>query len=278
MCPEFSRGQRGVRVPKNAGGMGLSEFYVMKYEAKGWEDLNLDQNIDSSEVDSDGGSINRSDNIPVSIPDNKPWKDLNATKSGQECESIGANYHLISNAEWIAISRDIENIGKNWTGGRVGSGCLFSGNHDTTTVGTGENLGDSCGYSTGSTEDGIDRDIRARHILSNGQVVFDLAGNIGEWVDWDMDTPGFQLGPETCTGCEELSSVTCIELIDVDYNTRNGGYTSTQGTGLVCGGSGGAGLRGGAYGHANAGLFAISFTGSEHTTGSSRGYRCVYRP
>jgi hypothetical protein len=117
-----------VLVPPNAGGMGLGAFYVMKYEAKAWHDVNADGVVDSGEVNSLGLSVETETAIPLSIADNQPWRMINANESFAECESLGENYSLISNPEWLAIAREIENIASNWTAGSVGSGCLFRGN------------------------------------------------------------------------------------------------------------------------------------------------------
>jgi len=40
----------------------------------------------------------------------------------EACESIEA--HLMTNAEWMAIARDAEQVKSNWSGGDVGSGSL----------------------------------------------------------------------------------------------------------------------------------------------------------
>ncbi|MFT6633400.1 MAG: sulfatase activating formylglycine-generating enzyme [Bacteriovoracaceae bacterium] len=259
-----------VRIPANAGGMGLSEFYVMKYEAKAWNDGNTNSTIDGGEVDTDGTGVATGSNVPVSIADNQPWRSIDANDSAAECESLGANYHLISNPEWMAIARDIENVNANWTGGTVGTGCLFRGNSGDTT----------CGYNSATDPDsGTGRDARAKHSLSTGQEIFDISGNVWEWTDWDAATVGFQIGPTTCTTSAELPSVACGALADADYNTNNGGYTRTEGVGYYFGGSGGAALRGGSWDNSTlAGAFTLYLFDSPTITLTDIGFRCVFRP
>jgi len=46
----------------------------------------------------------------------------------QKLVSEAAGYHLITNWEWMAIARDIEQVPENWTGGAVGSGMIKRGN------------------------------------------------------------------------------------------------------------------------------------------------------
>lgn len=274
-----------VRVPANAGGMGLSEFYVMKYEAKAWNDGNTNSTIDGGEIDTDGLSVATGSNIPVSIADNQPWRDINANDSAAECESLGPNYHLISNPEWMAMARDIENVDSNWTGQSVGIGCLYRGNSGEATVGLGTTNGDSCGYDGANPEEGTGRDLRAKHTLSNGQEVFDLAANVDEWVDFDKDTVGFQEHTTVCSssgGFIEFPSVSasCPGLVDVDYNTSNGGYDSNQGIGqyYASGGSGAIQRGGRPTNTSNAGVF-LFYIGANASSGNTVvGFRCVYRP
>ena len=244
----------------------------MKYEAKAFNDENNNSTIDGSEIDTDGIGVAMASNVPVSIADNQPWRETLADDAAAECESLGTNYHLISNEEWIAIAREIELQDANWTGATVGSGCIIRGNSGDTT----------CGYSSTTNPDsGTGRNARAKHVLSNGEEIYDISGNLWEWADWDKNTSGFQIGPTTCGG-SELPSVVCGDIADVEFNTNNGSYTRTEGTGFFYGGSGGAALRGGYWSNTTyAGAFSLSLNStplSPSTIGSRIGFRCVFRP
>lgn len=259
---DIDLGEEWTRVPANAGGVGLPYFFVMKYEAKAF---------DGTTVDATGSAVDASIHTPVSVPDNLPWRNINADDAAAECESLGAGYHLISNAEWMAIVRNAEVQNTNWTGGTVGTGCMFAGNTSHPT----------CGYSHGGIDQGSSRNPLAKVTLSNGQEVYDLAGNVWEWTDWDMNTAGFQIGPQTCTsGTGEIELFSCPDLVDIDYNTVNGSYNrNDHGTGRLYLGSGGAFIRGGDNGNgANAGLFSLSFQLGASATSATYGFRCVYRP
>ena len=260
-----------VFIPANTGGMGLNAFYVMKYEAKAWNDINADGEIDVGEVDSNGRSVNTASHIPISFADNQPWREISANDSAAECESLGVKYHLISNPEWMAIARDIEDVNSNWTGGNVGSGCLFRGN-------SGDTI---CGYNSATDPDsGAGRNVRAKHTLSTGDEIFDLAGNLSEWTDWDGSSAGFQTGPTSCaTGWTNLTAVNCGALSSDDYDTANGTYTADQGVGRFYGGAGGASARGGLYFYSSqCGVFSLSFDVLPTSTNQGYGFRCVYRP
>ena len=260
-----------IRIPANAGDMGLDEFFVMKYEAKAWNDENLDAVVDAGEASSGGNGPDINSFIPISIPENQPWRNIDADDATAECESLGVNYHLISNEEWMAIARDIEQVHSNWTGGAVGSGCMFRGNSGETT----------CGYdATGDPDSGLVRNSRAKYTLSNAEEIFDLSGNVLEWTDWDKDTLGFQLAPIGCLASwTEIPSVSCGALLDSDFNSINGSYTSTEGAGLFYGGFGGAAQRGGDHNDTNrVGPYMLHLSSARANINLSVGFRCVYRP
>ena len=155
--------------------MGLKSFWVMKYEAKAWSDQNQDQAVDvNSEVDADGLSVNLLSSQPVSVAEGLPWREISASNSANECESKGPGFDITSNKEWMALARDIEQQDLNWSSGNVGAGCIFQRNNDSDPV---------CGYDGENPEGGSNRDMRASFILSNGEVIFDLAGNVRERVE-----------------------------------------------------------------------------------------------
>jgi formylglycine-generating enzyme required for sulfatase activity len=289
--PGTAASEEWIEVPADAGGLGLPSFWVMKYEAKAWDDSDTDNEIDPGEVDTDGldGATDNWGNAthkPVSIADNQPWREIDANGAAAECESLGAGYDLISNDEWMAIARDAEGVAENWTGNSVGTGCLFRGNSGETATGDGNGASDSCGYNGADPEEGSVRDIRAKLKLSNGEEVYDFAGNVSEWSDWDDPTSpsvGFQTAPDT-SSCShgELTSVagSCGGILaDTDYNTSNGGYTITQGVGYFYRGSGSAALRGGSWGNGTvAGAFYLGLYSGPSVSNNYVGFRCVYRP
>lgn len=273
--PEFFDGEEWIQVPANAGGMGLASFYVMKHEAKGWRDTNSDGLIDTSSelFTSVGGTDSNYDiTTPVSVAQNKAWFSIPPLRASAACASRGENYDLISNEEWIAIARDVEGVDANWTGGSVGSGCLFNGNSAHST----------CGYGTQLGETGVDKNVRGIHTLSNAETIYDMAANFEEFVDWDKDTPGFQTAPTTCSQTyTELPSVNCAEFSDTQINTLNGTYTTSQGVGIFYGNnynSDGTAIRGGYWSSMSyAGIYALNFVNGTYG-GNMRGFRCVYRP
>ena len=46
------------------------------------------------------------------------------------CEVLGANYHLITDNEWLTIAHNIEMVSTNWNSSVVGTGFIYSGHND----------------------------------------------------------------------------------------------------------------------------------------------------
>jgi len=280
--------------------LGASDdFCVMQFEAKAWDDAsgNGDGEVDAGEIDSDGcneascstGNWGLANNLPASIDVGKPWRRIAQTSAKAECESLGAGYDLISNPEWMTIARNIEAQAANWSGGSVGSGCLFRGNNLTA---------DACGYNAASDpESGSGRDTKAKLTLSNGEEIWDFSGNVWEWVDWTLGGTLAQVIPankayvlsdggprpawrEFNTLDTKISNGNEMETIT--WQPLDSSLTSTNGIGQYYAGesySGGAAIRSGSYGgDLLTGVFTLRLSYNKEWTQSSIGFRCVYRP
>ena len=221
-------------------------------------------------------------------------------------------YDLITNDEWQALARDIELVASNWSEGAVGSGDLskgFSGG-SLGVVGasllvaekddnkacsgiTDINGANPCSGTTWNTQ-------RRTFTLSNGEVIWDLAGNAWEWVK-DNNTALSNQARMNSAFSNDMNTYILENGASgsVSRNTKghfgsHGSYTkdlvlktylSSQ-TGTVAGL-----LRGGAY-HEQAGLFSVMFglpidqlpsvpsQSPEQNTSyhNTLGFRCVYRP
>jgi hypothetical protein len=126
---------------------GKTYFYVMQYQAR-----------------NNGG-------VPTSTGNGLPWTNISQLDAIQKSKDAG--YHLITNWEWMAIARDIEQVPENWTGGAVGSGMVKRGNVGITDDGS---------YDGANPETGILND-KAKLKLSNGEEIYHFSGNVWEWVD-----------------------------------------------------------------------------------------------
>lgn len=235
--------------------LGVDAFCVMQYEAKN---------------DGSGNAVSQAGGTP--------WVSINQAGAKTECTSLGANYDLISNPEWMALAHNAEAQDANWSNGTVGDGCLFRGNNGTDDV---------CGYDGANPESGTGRDTKAKHVLSNGDELWDLAGNAWEWVDWSLGG-GLTMGPTSCTlnAWTEFPVVACDALAAADYMPDNPSgqivsiYNSDFGLGTFIASTGDAAvLRGGAWVHGtNAGAFTLNLHGDASFPSPYIGFRCVYRP
>jgi formylglycine-generating enzyme required for sulfatase activity len=120
--------------------------------------------------------------------------------------------------------------------------------------------------------------------LSTGGVVWDVGGNIWQWVLDNNDTNagnfGASSGLRAGTGTwYEYNDTATLTAGDKLLFGSAGGYTSAQNTGQVFGGSVGAVLRGGRWASAaRTGVFGGALDNGVSTAGASFGFRCVYVP
>jgi hypothetical protein len=217
-----------------------------------------------------------------SVPEGKPWRYMNAVVARDACRALGPEFDLISNPEWMTIARDAEGVGANWSGGAPGAGRIVEGCTDgapgtiAATAGDGRdpyvNTNNSAADAPGS---GWEQ--RRTVVLSTGGVVWDLAGNVQEWIDW---RPGGALDPAPACAGGELPAVTCAGYAADDFNSRAGTYDTTTGVGLVIGGDGNAVRRSGQNGDrppGYAGIYALNMNRNVGDSFPATGFRCVMR-
>ncbi len=144
-----------IAVPGNPL-YGTQDFCVMKYEAKAV-----------------GGVARRQ-------AAETPWVSINQTTARTACQTAGGR--LMNLRERQTIARNLEGVGSNWSGGSVGSGSLWRGHSDNAPAGAlAASTNDADGYSgTGNVAPSVER---RTHTLSNGQVIWDMSGNVWEWLD-----------------------------------------------------------------------------------------------
>ncbi len=174
-----------IIVPGN-GTYGTSDFCAMKYEAKaddngdGIGDTN--QSTTSNTWPNDTYPISATRKL-VSTAAGYPVANINQTNA----ISYAANYtygcssgcHLITEAEWMTIAQNVLSVPSNWTGGSVGNGEIYSGNNDNVpSVALQASTDDNGYFGTGNSSPS--NQLRTL-TLTNGEVIWDMAGNIDEW-------------------------------------------------------------------------------------------------
>ena len=227
---------------------GKQYFYVMKYQAR---------NV--------GG-------VPTSTGDGLPWVSISQLDAIQKSKDAG--YHLMTNWEWMAIARDIEQVPENWTGGQVGSGMIKRGNVGITDAGS---------YDGDNPETGILND-KAKLKLSNGEEIYHFSGNVWEWVDYKIQSQAGIKPTENAWGYREINTIT-------DWGATNLKYTEVGARDNdLTGGDNGIGkiyyksddssekafMRGGSWSDgATAGVFALALNRSPSDSDAIIGFRCA---
>jgi len=248
-------------------------FYVMKYEAR----------IKGS---SNGNQTYSTSFVPESRASGTPWVNITHPQAIDECQSLGAGYHLITTAEWVAIARNLASNPLNWSTGVVGSGVLSRGYSASTTyasdgftnTGVAPYTGLGYEYNVGANTVGPTGvfDLKRIHIFLNGNAVWDFSGNVSEW------------NSEICNqgaGVGNWYNTLWVEWDDsnlADYERPMAGpnplYTSIHNAGRYYGcTANGNGLRrsgdwsSGTY----AGIFDIGINRPTSFSSSYYGFRCV---
>ena len=133
---------------------GTRAFCVMKYEAK---------NV--------GG-------VATSQASGTPWVSITQTAAISTAAAACSGCHLITEAEWLTIAQNVMSVGSNWSGGAPGSGSMYRGHTDNAPISSLAAVADSDPYSgTGQTTG----EQRRTLTLTNGEVIWDFAGNVWEW-------------------------------------------------------------------------------------------------
>lgn len=243
---------------------GTNDFCVMKYEAK------IQGNNDGNQTYSAGF-------VPESRATGTPWVNISQTDSIAEAQTACTGCHLITEAEWMTLAQNVLSVASNWSGGVVGSGYIFSGHNDAIPANALVASTDNDGYfGTGQTSPSSQKRTLT---LSNGEVIWDLAGNIWEWTN--AQTFGHQPGIDGLAyNWRQWTSITNPGSLTVNPAPSTTGiagsssWDSDNGIGQIFSSSDEVGprafFRGGDLIHGSAaGVLTLHFTfGPEHTDSS----------
>ena len=296
--PSFKTCPTGyIRVPGN-NLYQTKDFCVMKYEAKAVSTTDTTTGLTTPNT---GLNTIANNTTPTTAANNRaiasvasgfPIANISQTTAASYCSTAGAS--LITNAEWMTIARNIEAQLSNWTTGTatssaIGTGGLYRG-HSDSNPGTALAAGaDDNGYiGTGQSGFSIER---RTHSLSNGEIIWDLGGNVWEWTN---DTI---LGKDQPTGSSPVgfgwrqystgltNSITNFGTLSRDLvGPSNNTWNSTQNMGQIysdgtsTNNTNFAFLRGGSWSDAtDAGVFFLNLGGAPSLTRDFIGFRCVVR-
>lgn len=181
-----------IPVPGSAT-YNTSGFCVMKYEAKA--DSNGDGIGDATQttgyntwpantypISSSRKLVSSAAGYPVANISQTTAITAAANYTADQSGNTIANTHLITEAEWMTIAQNVLSVASNWSGGAVGSGYIYSGHNDNSPATALEaSTDDSNGYAnTGNTSSSGANQKRTLTLI-NGEVIWDMAGNVYEW-------------------------------------------------------------------------------------------------
>lgn len=165
--------------------------------------------------------------------DGTPWVEINYRDARQACEQTSAK--LITELQALAIAHDIAAQDINWSGGKVGEGHIYQGLHKF-----------SVENAQPPSYEPTDPDERRWHQLSNGERIFDFAGNAYTWVFDDVQ--GDENGITAKPFAEDSPSITApYPSMEKGMGWRPDAGTNWSGNALVRGGCWGSGRYAGAF-------------------------------
>lgn len=272
-------GQYWVLVPANST-FGTPNFWVMKYDAKCFSGTTAltAPNTGYDTYDNNTQPCTGSYSVG-SAPGGYPIADINQTTAASYCAAIGA--HLITNDEWQTIAWNAENVASNWSGGAVGSGYVYSGHNDNAPADALEaSPDDSDGYY-GETNTGGNQ--RRTLTLSNGSVIWDLAGNVWEWTNDTIAGANEPYGDTPAFAWREFTAITSWGTITQQTaGPLNSTWNSTQGIGEIYSDGTASNttvygfLRGGTWDYGtNAGAETLVLNATPGGTNYGFGFRCA---
>ena len=270
-CKSISPGA-WILVPGDENYVGHA-FCVMKYEAK------------CSLINGEDCTANKDNESPISLPRNSPWVNINQIDAMSECASLGDRYHLMTNDEWMTIGANVAGVETNWSSGAVGQGRLISGHTDNSPAAAcAASLDDSLNVVEGSClnkpKNSDDFTEQRTLTLSNGEVIWDLPGNILEWTSYfnNSDKP-LPLGNKWNEYPDVTGSNTMLLTDLIPQIAINGSWSSDESIGKMFpheNGQGGALIRGGGRnGGINAGMFSALLNRGRTEVKPYIGFRCV---
>lgn len=250
----------------SAAALGVADFCLAKYEMKA---ISSNGNL----ANSGSGDVTYQESlVAASRADGTPWVNVTRNQAQAECAALGDEYSLISNAQWQALARDVESQSTNFVNGVPVRG--HSDGFPPSSLAAGA---DSDVYFATGNYETQSEGFQERRVwnLTSGDKIWDVGGNVHEWISDDLESLGMNpvLNGETV----ELSALS-------DINKLIFGPVSQEATvqsafGKIVSAASGALLRGGAWTSAGAGgVYSALAVTSPQFAFNSFGFRCVYLP
>ncbi len=251
----------GFIVVPGSATYGTNDFCTMKYAAS-----------------------QSSSTVPISQAGSAPWVNISQTNAIAYAPNVAGctGCHLITEPEYLTIAQNVLSVASNWSGGAVGSGYIYSGHNDNAPANAlAADSNDSNGYS-GETNTGGNQ--RRTLTLTNGEVIWDLAGNVWEWTSGTSTTGQPGITGEAGYTWKQWPNVTAAGSLSYNPSPAAtnlpgaGAWTSSNGIGQLYSYSGETAvcgfLRGGAWSDGGgAGVLALGLFGAPGSTNAYIGFR-----
>lgn len=267
LCEDLSGGE-WVAIPGNAD-YGTSDFCIMKYEAKRVE----------------GAAVSQAELAPWTGPsDGDSGPSMTLTDAQTACLAIGGGdpangYKLVTNDHWMSVGAVLLTVADNWSENSVGDGAIHVGHTEGGTTGcqAGPNYVRVKTNCSTDLDDAIGQ--KRSMLLSNGDEIWDFAGNVWEWIDVSY-SEGAKPGPEGSDWSEfNTTSFTLSQLIDfIPQKAIDEEWDSDQGLGMfIRNSSAGGMIRGGGFDPlmGAGGMFNAHLQFETSSSTSTIGFRCV---
>ena len=226
---------------------------------------------------------------PISTSGTLPWVNISQTTAIANSPNVAGctGCHLITEAEWLTIAQNVLSVASNWDNGAgvhtVGTGYIYSGHNDNAPASAQAAGTDNDGY-VGTGGNVAPSNQRRTLTLTNGEVIWDLAGNVWQWTAGQSTTgqPGntgnayaswIQWPSVAITGSLSPSPFPATTGI-----TGSNTWTGTNGIGQLLSNPAEAGLRGFLRGGnwiigSIAGVLALNLNYAPSNTFSAVGFR-----
>ncbi|MCX6728638.1 MAG: prepilin-type N-terminal cleavage/methylation domain-containing protein [Candidatus Saccharibacteria bacterium] len=248
---------------------GTNDFCVMKYVA--------------SHSDATAGTQGTS-TTPISAPGVQQWVNVSQTAAIANSPNVAGcpTCHLITEAEWLTIAQNVLSVPGNWSGAAVGSGYISSGHNDNAPANALVADPSDANGNAGETNQTFAQ--KRTLTLTNGQVIWDMAGNVMKWTSGTTTTVQPGIIGELGYAYKEWISVTTQGTLTPYPSPASTGitgassWTTSNGVGILYSYAGEVSpsgcLRGGYWNDGSwAGILALGLSFAPNTTNTLIGFR-----